>query len=153
MFDPETYPPELQPLWAKLAALPDDADEALEFWMEDGSQSQRLTDIAPKGKWNRLMKARIIQFELPEEWGQKIEKFENKKQKKASRKRSSSSVFTLSAQDIIEARQRLGISQRGLAERMCKSQSWIRDVEKERFTIKPEDQKRLREILEIDQKA
>jgi hypothetical protein len=31
VFDPVTYPPEIQPLWAKLADLPDEAEEALEF--------------------------------------------------------------------------------------------------------------------------
>jgi hypothetical protein len=57
IFDPVTYTPEIQPLWAKLADLPEDADEALDFWINDGSQSHRLTDASPRGKWKLLLKA------------------------------------------------------------------------------------------------
>jgi Pyruvate/2-oxoacid:ferredoxin oxidoreductase delta subunit len=48
LFDPETYPAEIQPLWAKLAELPDDPEAALEFWLEDGSGDRSLTDVAPR---------------------------------------------------------------------------------------------------------
>ena len=68
IFDTETYPLEIQPLWAKLADLPDDADEALDFWINDGGSDQSLTDNAPRGKWNRLLNARLLVFQLPDDW-------------------------------------------------------------------------------------
>ncbi|MCA1994378.1 MAG: 4Fe-4S binding protein, partial [Coleofasciculus sp. S288] len=76
VFDPISYPLEIQPLWAKLVDIPDDAEEALEFWMNDGNSDTRLTDSAPRGKWNRLMNARILCFELPAEWEQQLAEFE-----------------------------------------------------------------------------
>jgi hypothetical protein len=69
-FDPVTYPEAIQPLWSKLADLPDDADEAIDFWIQDGNNATRLTDFAPRGKWNMLMNARILHFELPADWEQ-----------------------------------------------------------------------------------
>jgi hypothetical protein len=70
-FDPVTYPVDIQPLWAKLADLPDDAEAALEFWISDGSRDVRLTDAAPRDKWHRLIHARILSFQLPNDWEQK----------------------------------------------------------------------------------
>lgn len=152
IFDSLTYQPEIQPMWAKLAELPDDADEALDFWINDGSQNQRLTDSSPRGKWNLLMKARISWFELPPEWEQQLAKLEKKKQSRInnSRKsRTSQTKVVLSAQQITNARKRQGISQRLLAEMAGKSQSWIRDLEKGRFSPKPKDEEVLREVLGI----
>ena len=42
VFDPITYPPEIQPFWAKLTEIPDDAEAAAEFWTNDGSRSQKI---------------------------------------------------------------------------------------------------------------
>ncbi len=155
VFDPVTYPPEIQPLWAKLADLPDDADDALEFWTNDGSNAVRLTDAAPRGKWNRLMDARILQFQLPPDWNQKQVRSERRKQKShyhskrgtTARQSKLSSPISLSSEQIVAARKHLGMSQRALAERTGKSQSWIRDVENGRFRVKPEDQVLLRKVL------
>ena len=147
VFDPVSYPPNIQPLWVKLAQLPDDADEALEFWINDGSQEHRLTDSGPRGKWNWLMKARILQFELPEEWEKQIAKFEQKKQRKSNRRSRTKKLPDLSAEQILAARQRKGLSQRALAKRLGKSQSWIRDVENGRFSAKPEDRAILQSVL------
>jgi ribosome-binding protein aMBF1 (putative translation factor) len=44
----------------------------------------------------------------------------------------------------------LQLSQRTLAEKTGKSQSWIRDIEKGRFQPKEEDQRLLRKVLELD---
>ncbi|HBL14823.1 MAG TPA: transcriptional regulator [Cyanobacteria bacterium UBA11162] len=147
IFDSVTYTPEIQPLWAKLAVLPDDADAALDFWIDDGSRDQRLTDSGPRGKWNLLMEARFLGFNLPAEWEQQLAKFEAKKQRIMSKRSKSKTTTGLSAQQILSARKRRGMTQRGLAEMTGKSQSWIRDLEKGRLSAKPEDQALLRKVL------
>ncbi|GBF82559.1 XRE family transcriptional regulator [Aphanothece sacrum FPU1] len=147
IFDPVSYPVAVQPLWVKLADLPDDAEEALEFWINDGSQKHRLTDAGPRGKWTQLMKARILNFELPSEWEEQLAKFERKKQRKISRKTTSKKLAELSSDQILAARQSQGMSQRALAEKLGKSQSWIRDLENGRFSAKPEDRAVLQTVL------
>lgn len=168
VFDPETYAPDIQPLWAKLGALPDDAEAALEFWMNDGSNDTRLTDASPRGKWNLLMNARILWFELPTEWHQSSANLERKKQR--SRKNTSretrkygsqrsparsksplKEVNGLTGEQIVAARKQRGLSQRELAEKTGKSQSWIRDIENGRFCPKAEDQTLLRRMLDLEQ--
>ncbi|WP_013323700.1 helix-turn-helix domain-containing protein [Gloeothece verrucosa] len=149
VFDPVTYPPEIQPLWARLVELPEDAEDAIDFWINDGSQEQRLTDPAPRGKWNLLMQARILEFELPQEWEQQLAKFERKKQQRINKSPKSKTSHRLSAEQILTARKRQGISQRELAQMIGKSQSWIRDLERGRFCAKPEDQVRLQKILNL----
>ena len=149
IFDPVTYPSEIQPLWAKLAEIPDDAEAAVEFWANDGSRSQRLTDTAPRGKWNRLMNARLLQFELPPEWGQKLPQSRSKKRQKTNPKSRSTKQSLLTGLAITSARKRLQLSQRGLANRIGKSQSWIRDIENERFQPNTKDLALLRRVLEI----
>jgi DNA-binding transcriptional regulator YiaG len=147
IFDPETYPKEVLPLWVKLADIPDDADEAIEFWINDASQDNRLTDSSPRGKWNILMQARILQFEFPSEWSEKLTKFEQKKQRKIQKRQQSNKSLGLSGKEILDARKKQGISQRELAQLIGKSQSWIRDLENGRFAAKPEDQNQLKKIL------
>lgn len=158
VFDQETYPPEIQPLWAKLADLPDDAEEALEFWMNDGNRETRITDAGPRGKWNLLMNARILSFELPADWDQSLlsaDKQTKKKRRSQSSKETSHKAnrakltSTLSGEQIIAARKTQGWSQRELAERTGKSQSWIRDIENGRFRAKAADQMLLRKILNL----
>ena len=149
VFDPISYKPDIQPLWAKLAALPDDAEAALDFWINDGGNEQRLTDSAPRGKWNMLMKARILEFNLPPEWEQQLAKLEKKKQRRKTSTTNSKTYSKLSAKEIITARKRQGISQRVLAQMIGKSQSWIRDLENGRLEAKPEDQVLLRKVLGI----
>ncbi|MEM7761475.1 MAG: helix-turn-helix domain-containing protein, partial [Cyanobacteria bacterium P01_A01_bin.40] len=151
IFDPVTYPTKIQPLWAKLAAVPDDADEAMEFWINDGCNETSITDPAPPGKWNLLMKARILHFELPPEWDKQLSRWENKKQRKTRRQSKTQTVAHLSAERIANARKSLGISQRKLAQQLGKSQSWIRDIENSRFAAKPGDRLKLKKILEIEE--
>ncbi|HBB30356.1 MAG TPA: transcriptional regulator [Cyanobacteria bacterium UBA8803] len=147
VFDPITYKPEIQPLWAKLDGLPDDAEAALDFWINDGSSNQRLTDSGPRGKWNLLMEARILGFDLPVEWEEQLAKLENKKQRRNSKRQKAKTTTALSAQQIANARKRRGMSQRLLAQMTGKSQSWIRDLENGRLSPKPEDQALLRKVL------
>lgn len=154
VFDPKTYPLEIQPLWAKLVELPDDAEDALNFWMEDGGQDQRLTDAAPRGKWKRVFNARILQFELPENWEVKQSKsLARSRTSRGQRQRSPMSKHaakSLSKEQMIEARKKLCLSQRHLAEKIGKSQSWIRDIEKGRFQPNSDDIATLRQILKLD---
>lgn len=150
VFDPVTYPTNIQPLWARLAEIPDDADEAMEFWINDACNDTRITDSAPRGKWDLLMKARILKFELPSEWDEQLSHWENKKQQKTRSKNRHQKVSPLSAEQISSARKRLGISQRKLAEQLDKSQSWIRDLENGRFSAKLNDRLKLQKILQIE---
>ncbi len=137
-----------QRLWAKLVDVPEDAKAALEFWIDDGSGSHgtRLTDAAPRGKWNRLMNARILYFEMPPDWKKQLAK-SKKKRRAAKSKTKLKSQIALSTEYILEARKRLGLSQRDLAQLTGKSQSWIRDIENGRFQAKLEDQILLRKVL------
>jgi DNA-binding transcriptional regulator YiaG len=146
VFDPVTYPPEIQPLWAKLAELPDDADDAINFWINDGSNSTRITDAGPRGKWHLLMNARVLWFELPPEWEQNTVS-EKKKQTTRIKRPKSKETSVLLAEQIAAARKNQGISQRDLAKLTGKSQSWVRDLEKGRLSAKLEDQQLLRKVL------
>jgi DNA-binding transcriptional regulator YiaG len=149
MFDPVTYPPEIQPLWAKLMGIPEDPDEALEFWINDGGGETRLTDSGPRGKWNLLMNARILSFELPPEWEQQISDSEKKQRRTLKNRRRVRITGDLVGEQILEARKNLNLSQRELAKLTGKSQSWIRDVENGRLKAKIEDQALLRKVLNL----
>lgn len=149
-FDPATYPSDIQPLWARVADLPDDAEAALEFWTEDGSGTRRLTDVAPRGKWERLTQARILAFEVPDDWASGTQDKPKRGRRTKHRTSASSALPTnnaLATEDIIRARKQLRLSQRSLAQKIGKSQSWIRDIENGRFHANPRDQKLLRSIL------
>ncbi|MEM9005653.1 MAG: helix-turn-helix domain-containing protein [Cyanobacteria bacterium P01_F01_bin.86] len=146
LFDPETYALDIQPLWARVADIPDDVDDAFEFWVNDANQARSLTDAAPRDKWQRLINARILGFELSEEWQQTIRRRTPKRNRQSSR---SGRVEQLSGSVIKAARQRQNFTQRALAEQVGKSQSWVRDVENGRFGILPEDQARLCQALKI----
>ncbi|BAY65687.1 XRE family transcriptional regulator [Calothrix brevissima NIES-22] len=150
IFDPVTYPEEIQPLWAKLVNIPEDAEAALEFWIDDGSNSTRLTDAAPRGKWTRLMNARILDFEMPSDWKKQLSKSKPKKSRTTKSKTQIKQQIVLSTEYILEARKKLGLSQRDLAQLTGKSQSWIRDIENGRFQAKLEDQILLRKALGIN---
>ncbi|MEO1095236.1 MAG: helix-turn-helix domain-containing protein [Cyanobacteria bacterium J06638_28] len=146
LFDPETYGLDIQPLWARAADIPDDVDDALEFWVNDANQARSLTDTAPRDKWQRLLNARILGFELSEEWQQTIRRRAPKRNRKQSQ---AGQREQLSGSTIKTARQRQNFSQRALAEQLGKSQSWVRDIENGRFGVIPEDQARLRQALNI----
>jgi DNA-binding transcriptional regulator YiaG len=156
VFDPVTYPPDIQPLWVKLAELPDDAEAALEFWTNDGSNQSRLTDAAPRNKWNRLMQARLLCFELPEGWENQATQATKKKLRQSQRQnqarsRTDKSVLVqrspLSNEQIVAARKSLQLSQRDLATRVGKSQSWVRDIESGRLQVGFKDQQLLLKVF------
>ena len=149
IFDPITYPSDIQPLWVKLADLPDDADAALEFWINDGSNDRRLTDAAPRDKWNRLMQARFLCFELPQEWEAKSTQATPKKLRKSQRQEKAHQRSSLSGQQIVTARKSLQLSQRDLATHIGKSQSWVRDIESGRLQVGFKDQQLLLKVLGV----
>jgi DNA-binding transcriptional regulator YiaG/NAD-dependent dihydropyrimidine dehydrogenase PreA subunit len=149
IFDPVTYPPEIQPLWAKLVDIPEDPDEALEFWTNDGGGKVRLTDAGPRGKWNLLMNARILSFELPPDWEQHTSLSEKKLRNARNKTKTKNTARYLLGDQILQARKNLHLSQRELAKLAGKSQSWIRDLENGRLKAKLEDQALLRKVLGI----
>jgi DNA-binding transcriptional regulator YiaG/Pyruvate/2-oxoacid:ferredoxin oxidoreductase delta subunit len=154
-FDPETYPPEIQPLWSRLADLPEDADEALDYWINDACSDNPLTDSAPRGKWNQLLQARILTFSLPPDWHKpksdppQQHKADQRSKRKASMRNRVEDLgqTPLTGTEVVVARQKLGISQRQLADLTGKSQSWIRDIEKGRFNPKLADKLLLQRVL------
>ncbi|MEL6385087.1 MAG: helix-turn-helix transcriptional regulator [Cyanobacteria bacterium J06626_18] len=148
-FDPETYPPEIQPLWARVADIPDDADDALEFWADDANRALSLTDTAPRNKWKRLLNARLLGVEMPEEWQRSPRKTSTKRRRRQTQGNATEQPTPLSGNDIKAARQQQQLTQRALAERLGKSQSWIRDIEKGRFSVNAEDQTSLRQALNL----
>jgi ribosome-binding protein aMBF1 (putative translation factor) len=108
-----------------------------------------LTDAAPRDKWQRVLNARILGFELSEVWQHTIRRISQKQRRETRRSTPKVSPEELSSQLIRIARQNLKLSQRALADRLGKSQSWIRDIEKGRFAVSPADQARLREVLAL----
>jgi len=147
VFDPVTYPLAIQPLWAKLVDIPEDPDEAIEFWIKDGGGNTRLTDTGPRGKWNLLMNARILSFELPPDWEQQVSKSEKQQRTAKNKIKTKTTVGYLLGEQILQARKNLNLSQRELAKMTGKSQSWIRDLENGRLKAKLEDQVLLRKLL------
>ncbi|MGF1517737.1 MAG: helix-turn-helix domain-containing protein [Nodosilinea sp.] len=145
-FDPETYGPDIQPLWARVAEIPDDADAALAFWTDDANRDRSLTDRAPRDKWQRLLNARLLGFELPEDWQQSLRK-PRPQRRRSSKSTAPPAASALSSDAIKAARQQLNLSQRALAQRLGKSQSWIRDVENGRFNIGASDRTLIQTVL------
>ncbi|MBF2063918.1 MAG: helix-turn-helix domain-containing protein [Calothrix sp. C42_A2020_038] len=148
-FDPITYPPNIQPMWAKLVDIPEDPDEAIEFWINDGGGNSRLTDAGPRGKWNLLMNARILSFDLPPELEQALSEAEKKHLATTRNRKKTKTTSGLIGDQISQARKKLNLSQRELAKLAGKSQSWIRDIENGRLKVKSEDQTVLRKVLGI----
>jgi len=148
LFDPETYPPEIQPLWARVANIPDNADEALDFWTDDAQQDLSLTSNAPRDKWQRLLNSRFLGFELPTAW-QQTPKRSTAKRRQPPKPNPTPEPKPLSHTLLRTARERLKMSQRTLADQLGKSQSWIRDIENGRFSPGNQDLERLQKVLNL----
>ncbi|BFM38371.1 hypothetical protein OLK001_02970 [Synechocystis sp. LKSZ1] len=150
LFDEDTYPNEIQPLWARIAAIPDNSDAAVEFWVEDANAEYSLTNNAPRNKWQRLLNSRLQGFELPQDWQQGVHRRTPKHSRSLfSHSKNAHQPTQLSGNQVRMARQQQNLTQRALAARLGKSQSWIRDIEKERFKINTDDQVLLQKVLEI----
>jgi DNA-binding transcriptional regulator YiaG/NAD-dependent dihydropyrimidine dehydrogenase PreA subunit len=148
-FDPETFPPEIQPLWARVTDIPEDAEAALEFWANDANMADSLTQAAPRNKWQRLLNARLLGFEGTDEWQQNTRRSTTTRQRRQPASPPTPTADLVSGSRVKTARQRLNLSQRALADRLGKSQSWIRDIENGRFQVSADDQIRLHEVLEL----
>ncbi len=141
LFESSTYPESIQPWWVRAQDLPDDPDEALNYWTEVAQAEKTM--INSKQKWSQLLNAAITIREFPEDWQAETPKKEIKP--KTSRK--STAVHSLTGAMIKQARLRQGISQRQLSTLLNKSQSWIRDIELGRYKIKPKDVQLLASVL------
>ena len=53
-----------------MADIPDDVDDALNFWADEAGRA--LTENAPRDKWQRILNARLLGFELSKKNGRKI---------------------------------------------------------------------------------
>lgn len=124
-FDPETYPPEIQPDWT----LPE--------------EKHRLPRKLPTGYLNMLLEARIT-IAQPEPIPQLISAGIEKPIPKVSTQRA-----WLTGDQVKKAREAKGWSQRGLAAMIGKDHSWITKIEKGQRKIQPEDQEQLRKVLAI----
>lgn len=141
VFESITYPPEIQPLWLSAQNLPDDPEEALQYWAEETIGAPN--SINSKKKWIQMLNARILGFEFPEDWLAEVPKVKLKQRTK----NKSPTVDNITGETIKRARIAKGISQRQLSSLLHKSQSWIRDVESNRYKIKPKYLKLLTSIL------
>ena len=95
------------------------------------------------------MNARISHFDLPADWEQP-RTLSDKKKRRLSHAPRAEMTRSLSGDQVAVARKTQGWSQRELAQRTGKSQSWIRDIENGRFRTKNEDQTLLRNVLGLE---
>ncbi|NEO25666.1 MAG: transcriptional regulator, partial [Kamptonema sp. SIO4C4] len=106
IFNPETYPVEIQPFWAKVAAIPEESDAAVEFWIADAQNNRSITAASPRRKWQRLMNASLTHFELSSDWEKESIKPRIKQQEKRKKRTSASPLLT--NQQVREKRQQKG---------------------------------------------
>jgi ferredoxin len=145
-FHPELYPQEIRPLWHAMEVIPDDPDEALAFWTNNGASDQQLGMRGTRHKFKRLLDARIQGFELAPPW--RLGRGD-KPARKDPEAPPPIVAESMEPDRIKTARRSVGLSQRTLAERMQRSQSWVRDLESGRCKPSQGDQQRLREILAL----
>jgi len=166
--DPETYP--LQ-YWvdlgdsALLHDVPDDPEQAAEFWAKDGSaeQGKRLTDRTKRvrGSFDRLLNGRLW-IQPPEVIAEKLDaieehrraylkEFEPKRAPFAAlpdavtsdalvTTRSTAIAIIQSGEQLKQLRVAKGLSQVELASRIGRSASWVKMVESGKRRIQPKDQ-------------
>ncbi len=123
IFDPASYPPEIQPFWTESYLA--------------GDRSQ--TNFSPDQKWQMLLKAKLLGFKLPPELEQAMTDWQEHQQPRIPSE--------LAGEQIMRARKNKGWSQRRLAKIVGKSQSWVRDVENGRHRINSADREQLERIL------
>jgi ribosome-binding protein aMBF1 (putative translation factor) len=102
------------------------------------------------------MQARFLYFELPEDWETQSLKTTKKKSRQSQRQPAADSPgkagrarSPLSSQQIINARKKLRLSQRDLANHVGKSQSWVRDIESGRLQVGFKEQQILAQVLGV----
>lgn len=139
IFDSATYPEDVQPSWLNAQNIPDDPEEALDYWTTVASESK--AGMSSKEKWIKMLNASIAAFELPEDWQVDLPKPKSRQRPRVS------TVQTITGDTVKKARVGQGISQRQLSVLLDKSQSWIRDIESGRYKIKGKDVGLLRTVL------
>lgn len=142
LFEPSTYPESIQPWWVGAQDLPDDPEEALNYWTETAQAAKTM--VNSKQKWSQLFNATLTMAEFPEDWQAETPS----KVIKPRINRKSLSANPITGAMIKRARLQQGISQRQLSTLLNKSQSWIRDIELGRYKIKPKDVLLLTSVLE-----
>ena len=143
IFDDSTYPEAVRPRWIGDQNIPDDPEEAFDYWTEESRESK--IGINSKQKWIALLNASFKSFELPEDWRVQTPKSKLKRKNKTIPKPLIATQIT--GDTIKQARLQQGISQRELSTLLHKSQSWIRDIESGRYQVKPKDMQILASIL------
>jgi len=141
LFENSTYPESIQPWWVRAQDLPDDPEEALNYWTEVAQEEK--TTVNSKQKWSQLLNAAITIREFPEDWQAETPK----KEIRPRTNRKSTPAHSVTGAMIKRARLQQGISQRQLSTLLNKSQSWIRDIELGRYKIKPKDVQLLASVL------
>jgi hypothetical protein len=139
LFDPTTYPKEIQPWWVTSQDLPDDPEAALNFWIETNRNLPKT--VNSKRKWSQLLNASLTIEHFPEDWRTDVPI----PPKKTARSANSPSVVTGTM--VKQARLAQRMSQRQLSLLLHKSQSWIRDIERGRYPIKAQDVQLLASVL------
>ncbi len=133
VFEPITYPEDIQPAWINDQNIPDDPEEACLYWTQEGAQSKN--NINSKNKWIQLLNATIKTFEFPDDWCLEMTKIRHKNSNRSPTVKN----INITGDIIKRAREQKGISQRKLSSLLGKSQSWIRDIESGRYKIKQKD--------------
>ncbi|MEN9214731.1 MAG: hypothetical protein Q6J44_02875 [Gloeomargarita sp. DG02_4_bins_56] len=142
LFENSTYPEEIQPWWISSQNLPDDPDEAFNYWTEAAPGAK--TTINSKKKWAQMLNAALTIVEFPEDWRADVSKATLKPRTPSQ----SSAGNPVTGAMVRTARLKRGLSQRQLSLLLNKSQSWLRDVELDRYKIKPKDMLLLTAVLE-----
>lgn len=171
-FDSATYPPQYLPdipNLTPLTTIPEDPDQALEFWAEDAlrEEGERLTDSIkrPYGGFEQLLTARMM-VRPPEEILHRLEEIrgvalsEQNRPQKSERKLISPktdnqlpggslpALQVASGEQLKALRLTRGMTQAVLAAKLGKSTSWVKLVETGRRNITESDQAALAELLQ-----
>lgn len=123
-FDPETYPPEIRPDWA-----------------------DRPGNTRPNKYWDAMQLARLTIYP-PDEVTQKLSDFEQRKKGLPSPKKPPEKGL-ITKEQIKEARERKGLSQRELGMAMGKSQTWVNFIESGTRSVSAADLPKLKTILDL----
>ncbi|MCS6782829.1 MAG: helix-turn-helix transcriptional regulator [Gloeomargarita sp. SKYBB_i_bin120] len=131
------YPRALWPWWASAQEVPDDPEEALEYWMTQAPAPKTNS----KQKWVQLVNAAVQVTAFPADWPAKAPPKERSTQPNLPTPAGLTGTF------VKQARLQKRLSQRQLCALLNKSQSWLRDIESGRYRLKPQDMALLQTVL------
>lgn len=174
--DPETYP---EQYWVDVPnkQIPDDPEEALEFWTTGSRAASEPSKRRLRGSFEHLLKGRLF-IQPPAEIAEKLDAIaeyrlinaKDAPKKLAAATSSNSSLDkshkaqvsrkfggTIVKPDIIESGEQLkqfrlfkGWSQKELAEKINRSVSWVKMVEGGKRNVQPEDRQKLLDFARSD---